>query len=272
MSRLMPVVMIPLPDRLVQHEPTDGDSGRAAPLRRPHPGGSSGKPSLAAAKVRGSSGPGHTACRGWMHDWARPERIRMQVAALQALREGRARLQQFQRISRFGSDFDSIPRTSIPTTSHCGSRAVLPGCSHGKIMQIDDIQAPVSLRWGHVLREASGGNFVHPPTVLARRSLLIGRRGFDPRCAIAATTTFCWRVQGSPFCIPSPPRCLRYRRKPEADVGSRRHREAAARDCTILEKIGATTLDLELRPGAMTCARSPAEALLSAAYALAPHR
>ena len=225
---------------------------------------------LAAARSAGQQ-----AARGtllaWMDgdDLARPERIRMQVAALQALPEAGLVCSNFSAFHDSAGDFDFDPAhidsyyESLRKSG--GIAGVFP---MEKIMQIDDIQAPVSLRWGHVYEKLLAGNFVHPPTVLARRSLLDRAGEFDSTLRYSSDYDLLLRAsRAAPFAYIATP-LLRYRRSPRQMSAAAVTGKLQLETVRILEKIRRDDADLELRRG-NDLRRLSAEALLSAAYALA---
>jgi len=144
MSRLMPVVMIPVPSGLVSHEPTDGTPVALAAFGDRIQVVHQANRGLAAARSAGAAGgPGHTACVMDGDDFGATRAHPNASRGLAGPAGGRARLQQFQRISRFAGDFDFDPAhidsyyESLRKSG--GIAGVFP---MEKIMQIDDIQAP----------------------------------------------------------------------------------------------------------------------------------
>jgi glycosyltransferase involved in cell wall biosynthesis len=112
-------------------------------------------------------------------DLCRPERIEVQVRVMQAHPEA----------VLCSSDFTSFDEQGVVATSRArryysmideagGFAALYPRASRVEA-RIDGRAQPVDIRLGNVYRNLAFGNFVHPPTVLARRSALNAAGGWD---------------------------------------------------------------------------------------------
>jgi len=216
---------------------------------------------------------GQRAARGefvaWMDgdDLAQPERLQAQIAALRAVPEADLACSNFSAFRDPAEDFDpSHIEAYYGTLRRVGGlSAVFP---NERIISINGSGNALSVRWGWVYDAMLAGNFVHPPTVLLRRSLFERSGGFDCTLRYSSDYDFLLRTSRmTPFAYVDSA-LLRYRRhdlQMSRAAGSGKLQLETVR---VLEKARRADAALDGRRGD-DLRRFSAEALLSAAYALA---
>lgn len=222
---------------------------------------------LAAARSTGQQ-----AARGdfvaWMDgdDLARPDRLATQVATLRAVPEAELVFSNFSAFRDPRTDFDPLYlATYYPSLRRAGGlAAVLANETHIQ----PDCAGPLAVRWGRIGDAMIGGNFVHPPTVLMRRSLAERTGDFDRTLRYSSDYDFLLRASRlATFAYVDAP-LIRYRCHSQQMSHASRLGLLQLETVRILEKVRGgrgSTENLSER----NLRRSAAHAMLSAAYALA---
>jgi glycosyltransferase involved in cell wall biosynthesis len=227
----------------------------------------------ANAGLAGARSVGQRAARGeflaWMDgdDLARPERLAAQVAALQAVPEAALVCSNFSAFHDTEEDFDASYIDTYYASLHRagGVTAVFPNEAR---IQVDGARAPLEVRWGRVGDAMIRGNFVHPPTVLMRRSLAERTGDFDRSLRFSSDYDFLLRAsQFAVFAYVDSP-LIRYRCHGQQMSLAARLGLLQLETVRIMEKIRGGYAANGFR-GDRDLRRSAAQAMLSAAYALA---
>jgi len=223
---------------------------------------------LAAARSAG-----HFAARGefvaWMDgdDLARPERLRAQLAALRAVPEAELVCSNF---SAFRDPFEDFDPSHIE--AYYGTLQRVGGITRvfpdDKFVRFDETGIALGVRWGRVYDPMLAGNFVHPPTVLVRRSLLERAGDFDRSLRYSSDYDFLLRASRLTTFAYVDSALLRYRRHGLQMSRAAGSGQLQLETLRILHKARREDATLDARRGD-DMRRFSAEALLSAAYALA---
>lgn len=223
--------------------------------------------------LAGARSVGQRAARGeflaWMDgdDLARPERLAVQVTALQSVPEAGLVCSNFSAFHDGEEDFDaSYIDTYYESLRRAGGvTAVFPNETR---IQYESARGPLEVRWGQVGEAMIGGNFVHPPTVLMRRSLAERAGDFDRSLRFSSDYDFLLRAsQLAAFAYVDSP-LIRYRCHDQQMSRASRLGLLQLETVRVLEKIRGGYATNGLR-GDKDLRRSSAHAMLSAAYALA---
>jgi glycosyltransferase involved in cell wall biosynthesis len=205
----------------------------------------------------------------WMDgdDLARPERFQVQLAALRAIPGADLVCSDFSAFYDTGEDFEpSHIEAYYGTLRRIGGVvAVFP---EEGLMDIEGREQALKVRWGRVYDAMLAGNIVHPPTVLLRRSLLERVGDFDRMLRFSSDYDFLLRASRSTIFAYVELPLLRYRRHGQQMSHAARLGKLQLETLQILEKAQREDAALVSRRGD-DLRRLSAEALLSAAYALA---
>jgi glycosyltransferase involved in cell wall biosynthesis len=216
---------------------------------------------------------GHRAASGeyiaWMDgdDLARPDRLKVQIAALRAVPEAALVCSDFSAFDGSDGDFNpSYVGVYYGALQRLGGvETVFPNELR---IAVDGAEARPKVRWGNVYDALLAGNFVHPPTVLMRRRLLQRVGEFDASLQFSSDYDLLLRASRfAPFAYVELP-LLRYRCHEGQMSHAARSGKLQLETVRILEKAASEDLELEARRGG-DLRRFSAEALLSAARALA---
>lgn len=205
----------------------------------------------------------------WMDgdDLARPERFQVQLAALQAAPDADLVCSDFSAFYDAAVDFDSSH-----IEAYYGALRQLGGVAAAfpkeNLLRIEGWQEAHRVRWGCVYDAMLAGNIVHPPTVLLRRSLLTRVGDFDRTLRFSSDYDFLLRASRSTIFAYVDSPLLRYRRHAQQMSNAARLGQLQLETLRILEKAKRDDAALVSRRGE-DLRRLSAEALLSAAYALA---
>jgi glycosyltransferase involved in cell wall biosynthesis len=178
-------------------------------------------------------------------DLCMPERLAVQMACLRALPQVSLCCSEFSGFSEEGPIADAYSghyyakcdEASGGTAGHYSHRHVLDigAClSDGKAPHSS---ATTTVFWGEVYEDIACGNFVHPPTVMFRASLLAQVGEFDPTAGLMCDWE--WLVRAArytPFASIDRP-LLNYRRSAGQISSPRYHRSALVDMLAVAESI-----------------------------------
>jgi glycosyltransferase involved in cell wall biosynthesis len=155
-------------------------------------------------------------------DLCEPDRLRVQVDFLEAHPD----------LVLCSSDFSAFSAEGEVSKSHLARYYSMVRQAPAGVASLygrTDLLGGVRTYWGDVYEHLVAGNFVHPPTILFRRSLLQRAGGFDERLLNACDWDWLIRVgRVGPIGFIDRP-LLRYRLSPSQMSGSR-NRAAAAQE------------------------------------------
>jgi len=204
----------------------------------------------------------------WMDadDLATPDRAAVEAAVLQLDSNLAVVSSDFTAFVDEAVDFDPSHISSYYNAfSRLGGAARI--YEQVSTFQLPDGARPV--RRGHVYEQLLWGNFVHPPTVMARREWLERAGPFDDSLRYSSDYDLLLRLAHiGEFAFVEAP-LLRYRRSPTQMSGSASSRIMPFETIRILEKARAADPSLDVRLAALF-KRRMAESLVTAAAAIGP--